>query len=143
MVSIGSEGIIGDKILIISQGVSVNSPLSKEGQHLNSSEPVETDAIMKSLRVTAVNAEIITNQLAQIMVKINKGDGTLGRLIQDKTIAENLNQTIVNLKKSSKGLDENMTAVKHNFLLKGYFNRKAKKANEKKAAEKKAAEQKK
>ena len=143
MVSIGSEGIIGDKILIISQAASEDSPLSKEGQHLNSSEPVETDAIMRSLRVTAGNAEIITNQLAQIMVKINKGDGTLGRLIQDKTIAENLNQTIVNLKKSSKGLDENMTAVKHNFLLKGYFNRKAKKANEKKAAEKKAAEQKK
>jgi len=140
-VSIGSEGIIGDKILIISQGVSENAPLSKEGQRLESSEPIETDAIMRSLRVTAGNAEIITNQLAQIMVKINKGDGTLGRLIQDKTIAENLNQTIVNLKKSSKGLDENMTAVKHNFLLKGYFNRKAKKAAEKKAAEKKTSEQ--
>jgi len=90
---------------------------------------------MKSLRVTAGNAEIITNQLAQIMVKINKGDGTLGRLIQDKTIAENLSKTMVNLKQSSKGLDENMTAVKHNFLLKGYFNRKAKKEAAKKAAE--------
>ena len=135
-VSIGSEGIIGDKILIISQGIT-NAPLAKEGQELSSTEPVETDAIMKSLKVTAGNAEIITNQLAQIMVKINKGDGTLGRLIQDKTIAENLNQTIVNLKKSSKGLDENMTAVKHNFLLKGYFDRKAKKAAAKKAAIKK------
>ena len=87
-VSIGSEGIIGDKILIISQGVSQKATLAKEGQRLNSTEPVETDAIMKSLRVTAGNAEIITNQLAQIMVKINKGDGTLGRLIQDKTIIE-------------------------------------------------------
>jgi phospholipid/cholesterol/gamma-HCH transport system substrate-binding protein len=30
-----------------------------------------------------------------------------------------------NLKTSSKGLDENMEAAKHNFLLKGYFNKKA------------------
>jgi len=142
-VSIGSEGIIGDKILIISQGVSQKTTLAKEGQRLNSSEPVETDAIMKSLRVTAGNAEIITNQLAQIMIKINKGDGTLGRLIQDKTIAENLSKTMVNLKKSSKGLDENMTAVKHNFLLKGYFNRKAKKEAAKEAAKKEAEHSKK
>ena len=141
-VSIGSEGIIGDKILMISQGNS-SSPRAKEGQRLQSSEPVETGAIMKSLQVTAGNAEIITKQLAEIMIKINKGHGTLGRLIQDKTIADNLDQTIVNLKKSSKGLDENMKAVKHNFLLRGYFKRQAKKEADKKEADLKAKEQKK
>jgi phospholipid/cholesterol/gamma-HCH transport system substrate-binding protein len=139
-VSIGSEGIIGDKLLIISQGLT-DAPKAKDGQQLQSTEPVETDAIMKSLRVTAGNAEVVTQQLAQIMIKINTGDGTLGRLIQDKTIANNLDQTIVNLKKSSKGLDENMTAVKHNFFLRGYFERKAKKAADKKEADKKAATQ--
>jgi phospholipid/cholesterol/gamma-HCH transport system substrate-binding protein len=139
-VSIGSEGIIGDKLLIISQGLT-DAPKAKDGQQLQSTEPVETDAIMKSLRVTAGNAEVVTQQLAQIMIKINTGNGTLGRLIQDKTIANNLDQTIVNLKKSSKGLDENMTAVKHNFFLRGYFERKAKKAADKKEADKKAATQ--
>ncbi|MDD4969327.1 MAG: MlaD family protein [Paludibacter sp.] len=138
-VTIGSEGIIGDKLIIISQGL-YNAPLAKDGQQLRSVEPVETDAIMKSLLVTAGNAEIITNQLAQIMIKINKGDGTLGRLIQDKTLAENLNKTMVNLKESSKGLDDNMKAVKHNFLLKGYFDKKEKKAAAKKEADKKALE---
>jgi len=130
-VSIGSEGIIGDKLIIISQGIT-DAPLAKDGQKLESNEPVETDAIMKSLLVTAGNAEIITDQLAQIMIKINKGEGTLGRLIQDKTLAENLNKTMVNLKQTSKSLDENMTAVKHNFLFKGYFDNKAKVAAEKK-----------
>ena len=75
-------------------------------------------------------------------MKINSGDGTLGRLIQDTTIARNLDQTILNLKKSSKGLDENMEAVKHNFLLKGFFNKKAKEAERKRkdAENRKAAE---
>ena len=143
-VAIGSEGLIGDRLLIITQG-SADAKLAKEGQELASTEPVETDAIMASLQVSAANAEIITYQLAEVMIKINGGQGTLGRLIQDTTIAENLNQTIVNLKTSSKGLDENMKAVKHNFLLKGYFKKKAKAAEEKKtdAANQKTEEQKK
>jgi phospholipid/cholesterol/gamma-HCH transport system substrate-binding protein len=135
-VTIGSEGIIGDRLLTINQG-GADAPLAKEGQWLASEEPVETDAIMASLQVTAANAEIISQQLAEVMHKVNGGEGTLGRLIQDTTIAENLNQTIVNLKTSSKGLDENMKAVKHNFLLKGYFKKKAKEAEEKKAGEEK------
>ena len=135
-VTIGSEGLIGDKLLTITQGGS-ETPLAKEGQELVSNEPVETDAIMASVAGTAANAEIISQQLAQVMYKINGGQGTLGRLIQDTAIAENLNQTIVNLKTSTKGLDENMKAVKSNFLLKGYFKKKAK------AAENKAAEEKK
>jgi phospholipid/cholesterol/gamma-HCH transport system substrate-binding protein len=139
-VSIGSEGLIGDRLLIITQG-STGAASAKEGQELVSAEPVETDAIMASLQVTAGNAEIITQQLAEIMTKINKGKGTLGKLIQDTAIAENLSQTIVNLKKSSKGLDQNMEAAKHNFLLKGFFNKKAKAAEKaRKEAEDKAAE---
>jgi len=133
-VAIGSEGLIGDRLLIITQG-SADAKLAKEGQKLASTEPVETDAIMASLEVSAANAEVITYQLAEIMVKINTGNGTLGRLIHDTTIAENLNQTVKNLKTSSKGLDENMDAVKHNFLLKGYFKKKQRDADKKKQIE--------
>ncbi len=135
-VTIGSEGLIGDRLLIITQG-STNAKLAKSGQELASTEPVETDAIMASLEVSAANAEIISFQLAEIMMKINGGQGTLGRLIQDTTIAENLNQTIVNLKTSSKGLDENMKAVKHNIFLKGYFKKKEREAEKRKALQEK------
>ena len=129
--SIGTAGVIGDRLLIITQGSSEAS-MVKDGQRIESKEPVETDALMASLKVTAYNAEIVTDQLAKIMIKVNGGKGTLGRLIQDTIIAKNISQTIVNLKKSSKGLDENMHAAKENFLFKGYFKRKAKKAEQKK-----------
>jgi phospholipid/cholesterol/gamma-HCH transport system substrate-binding protein len=142
IVAIGSEGLIGDRLLIITQG-SVGATLANEGSQLGSKEPVETDAIMASVQATASSAEIIAQQLAEIMYKINGGEGTLGRLIQDTTIARNIDQTIVNLKKSSKGLDENMEAAKHNFLFKGYFNRKAKAAEKKKADAVQKAEEKK
>jgi len=143
-VAIGSEGIIGDRLLIITQG-STNAPEVKDGQHLSSIEPVETDAIMASLKVTASNTEIITQQLAEIMLKINNGNGTLGRLLQDSTMAENFNMTMMNLKNSSRGLNENMEAVKSNILLKGYFNKRTKAAEKKKkdAAEQKEKDEKK
>ena len=99
---------------------------------------------MATLQVTVNSAAIVATQLAEIMVKVNSGSGTLGRFIQDSTIAENINQTIVNLKKSSKGLDENMHAAKENFLFRGYYKRKEKEAEKIKAdsALKKAEEQK-
>jgi phospholipid/cholesterol/gamma-HCH transport system substrate-binding protein len=137
--AIGSAGFIGDRIIIITQG-SFDAELAKNGQEIFSKEPTETDAIMSSIEVTANNAAIISQQLAEIMTKVNSGNGTLGRFIQDSTIAENINQTISNLKKSSKGLDENMNAAKENFLFRGYYKRKEKEAEKMKidSAEKKA-----
>ena len=141
--AIGSEGIIGDRLIIITQG-SFDAPVIKDGQQISSVEPVETDAIIAGMNISVINAAIITSELAEIMIKINSGNGTIGRLLQDSTIAENLNMTILNLRKSSKGLDEIMNAAKENFLLKGYFNRKEKAAEkEKKEEEQKVIDEKK
>jgi hypothetical protein len=100
---IGSSGIIGDRVLIVTQG-SNDAAIVKNGQHIQSKEPVETSEIISSLKITADNAAIISDQLFEIMININSGRGTLGKLIQDSTIAENFNQSIANLNKFSKGL---------------------------------------
>jgi phospholipid/cholesterol/gamma-HCH transport system substrate-binding protein len=139
--AIGSEGLIGDKIINISQGSDTAESVN-DGQFLKSTEPIETDAILNSLKVTGENAEIISDQLAQILYKINSGKGTFGMLINDTTMATNINTTIHNLKSSSKGLDENMEAAKHNILFRGYFKKKQREREEqklKKEQEKKPA----
>ncbi|WP_322549637.1 MlaD family protein [Flavobacterium psychraquaticum] len=144
--SISSEGVIGDKILVISQGSS-NLKSIKDGQKIGSFEPVEFSDVIASIKVTAENAELVTDELATLLIEINEGEGTLGRLINDESMANNLDATMENLRKSSKGLNENMEAAKHNFLLRGYFKKKerAKERAEKEAkqlAEKEAAEKK-
>lgn len=111
--SIGSEGIIGDRVLIITQGSS-NASMAKDGQKISSKEPVETDDIIVSLQASALSAEVITLELAEIMTNINNGQGTLGRLIQDSAVAENINQIIENFKTSSEGLDETIEVTKEN-----------------------------
>jgi phospholipid/cholesterol/gamma-HCH transport system substrate-binding protein len=114
-VAIGSEGLIGDRLLIITQG-SLNSAEVSEDQELVSAEPVEMDDIIVSLKVTAENVEVVTAELAEIMLTINQGKGTLGKLIQDSTIAKNIDEAIANLKKSSEGIDETIEVTKVNVF---------------------------
>jgi phospholipid/cholesterol/gamma-HCH transport system substrate-binding protein len=139
--SIGSEGIIGDRVVVITQEYKSTKPV-KDGQQITAIEPIETDAIMRSLKVTADNAALASNDIVGIVDKINNGEGTLGRLIKDEKMADNIDQTVANLKTSSKKLDENMEAAKHNFLLKGYFKKKEKAEEKaKKEAEAKAKQE--
>ncbi len=133
-VGIGSEGLIGDRIVVISQGSS-GASVAPNGYKLVSNEPVETDAIIESLGITAGYAEVIANQMADIMIKINSGQGALGQLIQDSAFAKNLSQTMVNLKKSSKGINESVEAAKHNIFLRGFFKKKQREQEKKQQEE--------
>jgi phospholipid/cholesterol/gamma-HCH transport system substrate-binding protein len=138
---IGSEGLMGDKVVVITPGGN-GQQLVSENEILVSRAPVETDQILSSLKTSADNAAIITHDLASISSKINNGHGTLARLIGDSSLSNNLNKTVANLKQGSEGLKENMEAAKHNFLLKGYFKKKKREEEKKKEeAEKKKQEE--
>jgi phospholipid/cholesterol/gamma-HCH transport system substrate-binding protein len=113
--TISSEGIIGDRVVMITQGTSEAS-MAIDGEVISSIEPIETDAIMASLESSSAHAEVITKQLSEIMVNINTGEGVIGRLIQDSTMAENINMTIANLKKSSEGIDETIEMTRVNLF---------------------------
>jgi len=144
-VSIGSDGLVGDRVLLISPGTMSREPV-KDNEILVSHTPVETEQIMAGLKTSADNAAVITQQLAEVAYKVNHGHGIIARLLGDSSMGNNLNATMVNLKKGSAGLSENMEAAKHNFLLKGYFKKKKKEEDKKKKEledQKKAAEEKK
>jgi phospholipid/cholesterol/gamma-HCH transport system substrate-binding protein len=52
---------------------------------------------------------------------INSGKGTVNVLLKDKEMAENLNKSIRNIEQGTQSFNENMNAIKHNFLFRGYF----------------------
>jgi len=131
MATINSDGLMGDKVLIISPG-SIEEEAIKENEILRTFNPVGTEEIMASVKVTAENAEIITDQLASIFYKINNGKGALSKLIGDAEFARNLDNTMENLEAGSKGMSENMEAAKSNILLRGYFKKKKREEEKKK-----------
>jgi len=135
--SIGSDGLVGDKVLTISPGTSSNK-IIKDNAFISSTSPIEMDDLMKTVKASVDNAEIITAQLAQFTYNMNNGKGTLFKLMNDKKFASKLDATMTNLQIGSKGLSENMEAAKHNFLFRGYFNKKEKEeAKKKEESEKK------
>ncbi len=131
--SIGSDGLMGDKVVTISPGTASKS-MVKNNAIIASNKAIEIEDIMKGVKTTVDNAAIITDQLAEFSYKINSGKGALSKLLSDEKMGQKLDASLSNLESGTKGFDENMEAAKHNFLLKGYFN-KNKKAEAKKQKE--------
>jgi phospholipid/cholesterol/gamma-HCH transport system substrate-binding protein len=132
--SIGSDGLMGDKVIVITAGTPT-TPVVAEGDTLGSHQPIETDAIMASLKTSADNAAIITSNLADISSRITQGKGALGKLLHDTSLSSNISSTMRNLNSSTHKLDQNMEAAQHNFLLRGFFKKKEKEKKKKEEEE--------
>lgn len=100
MASIGSDGLMGDKVLTISPGSKSNT-IIKDNSFLKSSKAVEIEDIMKSVKLSADNAGIITNELAMFTNKMNNNNGALSKLMTDASFANSLTNTLSNLENSS------------------------------------------
>ena len=131
VVSIGNDGLMGEKVIVISPGSNSVEKVN-EGGLLSSQPPFDIDQIFASLKISVNHAAVMTGELSEIAYRINHGNGVLSRLIGDSIFADNVAKTMTNLKNSSRGLDENMEAAKHNFLLSGYFKKQKKEAEKKK-----------
>jgi phospholipid/cholesterol/gamma-HCH transport system substrate-binding protein len=135
--SIGSEGLMGDKVLTISPGNKSNKIIANDGK-IASIDAIEMDDIMKSVKKSVDNAGIISEELAVFTHNMNNGNGALSRLLTDPKLANTLTKTITNLENGTQGFSQNMEAAKSNFLFRGYFKKKEK---EKEEADKKAQEE--
>ncbi|HVI49533.1 MAG TPA: MlaD family protein [Chitinophaga sp.] len=80
----------------------------------------------------------LKNASNSVNQNITSDQSPAGVLLHDQQAAENLKKIISNLETSTSKLDQNMEALKHNFLLRGYFRKQAKRA--KKEQEEKAKE---
>jgi phospholipid/cholesterol/gamma-HCH transport system substrate-binding protein len=78
------------------------------------------------LQQAAANASIFTNNLNKASNKLNATDNTLGVLLNDPKGAAQIKSTLYNLQQSSVKLNDDLEALQHNFLLKGFFNNKEK-----------------
>ncbi|RVU01292.1 MCE family protein [Mucilaginibacter limnophilus] len=154
-ISISSDGLMGDKLIAIAPGgVKTQEPV-EQGDRLTAVNPLDVDKIFNKLTRVADNAEKLSSNLSDIVYKINTGKGSIGRLLNDDKIAEDLKGTVKQAKSTIKTVDaatvtlhEDLKAAQHNFLLRGFFKKKEKAAKARqdsirKAQEKAAKERKK
>jgi phospholipid/cholesterol/gamma-HCH transport system substrate-binding protein len=70
----------------------------------------------------------MSEELKTVIAKLNNKDNAVGVLLADTAFANKLKITLQNAESASVKLDQNMEALKHNFLLRGYFKKQQKKA---------------
>jgi phospholipid/cholesterol/gamma-HCH transport system substrate-binding protein len=132
--SIETEGLLGNQFLAISFG-SAGTAGVRDGDTIGSLPPLEMSellnkmsGILDSSQQAIHNATQATANLSSISAKIDGGKGTAGALVNDKQLYSNLerttntmNATMLQAKAGVTDFQENMEAMKHNFLLRGYF----------------------
>ena len=118
--SIQSEGLLGDKYVEISFG-SVESERLKGGETIESEPPFDvSDLFQKANQILDTSQGALesiqgtTDNLNMITTKINTGQGTVGKLVNDTTLYRQAAAGVTSL-------HEDADALKHNFLLRGFF----------------------
>lgn len=123
---IGSDGLMGNKIVLIIPGMSGEQEISNNDT-IATARQVNMDDILLKIKVTSDNAASITDDMAAIMKNIREGKGTIGKLVMDSALAQNVDAALVNIKQGAGGFKQNMDAAGNNILLKRFFKKKAKK----------------
>ena len=101
LAAIGSDGLVGNMVINIVPG-NENASLVQEGDEIQSLSKTATADMLNTLSVTNENAALLTQDLLKVTGSLNRGEGTLGRLLNDTLMANNLHQTLVNLNYASK-----------------------------------------
>ncbi|MFZ1677537.1 MAG: MlaD family protein [Saprospiraceae bacterium] len=81
----------------------------------------EADAVAKELN----------NVVSGIQKDINSGNGAIHSMLRDSMVTKNINESLENIRQGTDRFNQNMEALKHNFLFRGYF-KKLEKENKKK-----------
>lgn len=98
--TLGNDGLMGNKLVNISPGNS-NSPIVQEGERLLSINELDADEMLRRLEETNRNISLITSSLVGVVEKINEGEGTLGVLLNDNSMAADLSSTMSNIRELS------------------------------------------
>ena len=112
--TISSDGLVGNMIINIIPGKGEASKVMS-GDTIKSFSRIGTDAMLETLNVTNENAAMLTADLLKITQEITQGKGTVGMLIRDSVMAQDLKTTMNYLKQTSKGTAE--TVANLNILI--------------------------
>jgi phospholipid/cholesterol/gamma-HCH transport system substrate-binding protein len=100
LVKLGSDGLIGKKILIIYGGTAAAGEVV-EGDTLHVVTVLSTEEVMNTLQQNNKNILAITNDFKVISKRMVDGKGTIGKLLTDESVFDNINKTTETLQQAS------------------------------------------
>ncbi len=109
-VKISSDGLIGNKIIVIYGGTQQSPPV-EDGDALGIEKMVSTEEMMSTLQENNRNLLAITTDFKNISKKIAGGEGTVGKLLQDESLYKSLDVTLASLQRSSAHAEKLTAAI--------------------------------
>ena len=86
--TIETEGLVGNKVVVLKIGTSSAEPV-KDGGYIQSEEPLGFSAIIAETEGTIQYTKAMTKDLAEIVGRVNRGEGTIGKLLNDEELYNN------------------------------------------------------
>lgn len=77
----------------------------------------------RNLEKSSDNIHAVTRDVEEYIREIKSGKGVINHLTQDENLTKDIDSTMNSIKEASDKLNQNMEALKHNFLFRGYFRR--------------------
>ena len=111
--SIGSDGLVGNKIVVIRPGTA--NELIAENDVINTTSPPDTQELINIAKDVGDNTKSLTADLSAIADKISKGQGIVGELLSDGALAQELRTAVANLSQAS-GNTANASSELHKML---------------------------
>ena len=88
--------------------------------------------MVANLEASTIEIDSTLNEINTVIGTIQSSEGAFNYIVKDTSLVNRLRSTINNINEGTDKFNQNMEALKHNFLFKGYF-RKLEKQKEKEA----------
>lgn len=108
--SIETEGLVGNKILIISGG-SGGVPFVTDGDVIPSKLTVTYAEIVEETQGILSYIKDISREFSLILKKVNEGEGTIGKLLNDKKLYYSIDQVTQSANETMIGLTTNLEEI--------------------------------
>ncbi|MER3464433.1 MAG: MCE family protein [Chitinophagaceae bacterium] len=99
-VKVGSDGLIGNKVLVVFGGTPQASVVAN-GDVLKAEAAVTPDELFATFQTNNKNLVDITGDIKQISRRVLNGEGSVGKLLKDETLVNDLQSVMAVLKRTS------------------------------------------
>jgi phospholipid/cholesterol/gamma-HCH transport system substrate-binding protein len=108
--TIETEGLVGNKVVTLVANPNSATPVY-DGAIIQGVDPMGFGAIIEETKGTLENTRSMTKNLAEIVAKVNEGEGTVGRLINDASLYNNTTQLMRSADKSFTSISQKLDTV--------------------------------
>ncbi|HEU4634157.1 MAG TPA: MlaD family protein [Flavisolibacter sp.] len=104
---VGTDGLIGNRIIVLTGGTA-QAPVIADGDVVRADNALNMEEMMNTLQANNKNLLDITNDFKAVSQRLASGQGTIGKLLKDESIANSLEVTLATLKRTM-GQTEELT----------------------------------